>query len=238
MQMSQYFEVQTKTSGAFGISENERASTYFFQTPDFSDGFRLLERMYRDLSGLVGRINVKLSKGFEKKLAACSSQILVDMEGKIKILRKTTIEFYEFSEYTKRELSEIIKLIESKGIDSDASPIIEIFLQEFLRQLGNLALAYQDRRDIFSMESYEQCRSMLHERKLDPKYIRLIEGFYQDFTVLSRSIDTFFNRKIPRAFSQTDEGVRVNFVMILRDIHDIVGDLASVIGDVESASKA
>ncbi len=74
--------------------------------------------------------------------------------------------------------------------------------------------------------------------KLDPKYIKIVESFYSDFAILSKSIHTYFSVKVPRAFRSSENGSYVDFGMLIRDLDEIIGDLANVIHEAEAAEKA
>lgn len=235
MQSSDIYSVTLRTTGAFGFESSHGGHIYYFAGPDFSSAFQIVEKIYSDISNLVDRANVKLSKGFEKKVAACSSEILIDMENKIKILKKTTLEFYRFSQFTRDSLLAIIEMIRN---GENAANRIGIFQREFLRQLENLYLSYKDRQGTMELETYEQKRHMLHDRNLDPKHLRIVECFYSDFTILKNNLGTFFNHKLQRSFMTDQNGIHVNFITLLLDFEEIIDDLASVIVEVDQASRA
>lgn len=233
--MSEIYQIHVRTAGAFGISESEAAQPYFLQGPDFSAAFKLIEKIYTDIGVLMERANVRFSKGFEKKVAGCSSEILVDMDSKLKLLKSTTREFYEFSKFVQAGLSDIVKRMKA---GQDVSDYAQMFFKEFLRQLENLILGYVDRQQAFSLDTFHAHRGQLHERRLDAKYLKIVEGFYADFQILAQGLDSFFRRKVGRSFSKTDKGVHVDFISLLRDFDDIIKALATVIVEVQQASKA
>ncbi|WP_440958592.1 hypothetical protein ACFELO_00350 [Oceanicaulis sp. LC35] len=235
MNTNEIYSITLRTTGAFGFESSHGGHIYYFVGPDFSSAFQIVEKIYSDISNLVDRTNVKLSKGFEKKVAACSSEILIDMENKIKILKKTTVEFHRFSLFTR---DSILAIIEMSRDGQNPANRIAIFQREFLRQLENLILSYMDRQNAMELETYEQKRHMLHDRNLDPKHLRIVECFYSDFAILKNNIGTFFNHKLRRSFMTDQNGIKVNFVTLLLDFEEIIDDLASVIVEVEQASKA